>query len=120
MQTDSTKEIWQGGIKNVNELEDIEEGITQATLNSVVKTMPNPCVGGTKFVFNLTSGTEYSIKIFDISGRQIRTLNGVSKGNIESLNWNLKDENGISIGSGVYFYRFESAATTTNGKIVVR
>jgi len=120
MQPDSTKEVWQGGMINVNELEGIEEGINEIIPNTVVKTIPNPCVEGTKFVFNLFSGTEYSIKIFDVSGRQIRILKGVSKGNTESLNWNLEDENSTSIGPGIYFYRFESATTITSGKIVVR
>lgn len=119
MQSDSTKEIWQGGMIKVTELS-IEENNTKKISSAKVCATPNPCTGETKFSFNLPEGTEYSIRIFDILGRQIRILNDVSKRDNEPVKWNLRDDQGVRVSAGVYLYRIESPLINTTGKVVVR
>jgi hypothetical protein len=65
-------------------------------------------------------GIAYSITIFDVLGRPMRTLNGLSSGNIESVKWDRRDERDIRVNAGIYIYQFESNHTSTTGKIVVR
>jgi hypothetical protein len=116
---DSTIEIWQGGILSIDELGIEEYGNNQISANQI-SPIPNPCVDATRFSFTLPSGNAYRIQLFDVTGRKVRTLNGIASGNEETVNWNLETEQGIRVSAGVYLYYFESKTTTTTGKVVVR
>ncbi len=118
MQVDSTFEIWQGGMKKVTEL-GVEEVNTDVKRNQVL-VMPNPCVGETGFVFELPAGLEYTIAIYDVSGRRIKKFKGVSLGKHSAVQWNVRDSKGQTMSSGIYFYEFTSLLANTSGKIVVR
>ncbi len=120
MQPDSTKEIWQGAILNATELTGIEEEQSEVIVSEKVTVMPNPCLTSTAFTFTLSAGSEYQIDIYDVLGRHIRTLKGVSSGNQGSVTWNRKDDAGSRVGSGVYLYKFESDIINTSGKVIVK
>ena len=121
LQTDGTRKVWQGATKQVMELNPgIEEHEVEVASIYAVTTAPNPCVSGTNFSFSLPAGVEYGINIFDVTGRHVKTLSGLSSGNQEVVAWNLKDDRGFVVGAGVYLFRFESNVVNTNGKIVVR
>jgi len=120
MKPDSTKQIWQGGIKKISELIGVEEEIGGKIPRLVINPIPNPCIDGTKFNFNLSKGIEYRIEIFDVTGRKIKTLSGTASGSHESINWNRRDDKGALVGSGVYLYRFESKEIKATGKIAVK
>lgn len=117
--SDSTIEIWQGGILSIDELGIEEYGKTDI-FTSHISPVPNPCVDGTRFSFTLPSDNAYRIQLFDVTGRKMRTLDGISSGNEESVNWNLKNEQGVRVSAGIYLYHFESETITTTGKVVVR
>ena len=117
--SDSTIEIWQGGILGIAELGIEEYGNNRITQVNIVAT-PNPCINGTRLSFTLSTGTTYDITFFDVSGRRIKTLTGIASGNEESVEWNLRNEQGTRVSAGVYLYRFESTEIKTTGKVVVR
>jgi hypothetical protein len=81
---------------------------------------PNPCTKATYFTFQLPDGMEYRITLFDVLGRHVRTLEGLSYGSQESVMWNRHDDKDIAVDAGIYLYRFESDAFNTTGKVVVR
>lgn len=118
MQADSTKEIWQGGMKEVTELALEEVDIELKSIQLVLA--PNPCVDQTKFFFSLPAGLEYTLNIYDVSGRRIREFKGVSLGEHSVVEWDVRDSNAETLGSGVYFYEFTSLLANACGKIVVR
>ncbi|MCK4672350.1 Omp28-related outer membrane protein [candidate division WOR-3 bacterium] len=121
LQTDGTRKVWQGATKQVMELNPgIEEHEVEVASIYAVTAAPNPCVSGTNFSFSLPAGVEYGINIFDVTGRHVKTLCGISSGSQEVVAWNLEDDTGMLVGSGVYLYQFESSTVNTTGKIVVR
>ena len=97
----------------------IEENHSELTLQQV-DASPNPFTQITHFTFKLPRGTEYRIELFDVLGRQVRTISGTSSGEAESVVWNRKDERGTLVGAGVYLYRFKSSIVNKFGKVVVR
>ncbi len=99
----------------------IEEHRSSPTLQSTfLMVSPNPCVTSIAFTFVLPAESKYQIDIYDVVGRHIRTLHGISAGRKESAHWDRKNKSGSLVGAGVYFYRFESRTINTTGKIVVR
>ena len=117
---DSTKEVLQGGIIKATSLTGVEEEKSEEIISEKVTVQPNPCIMSTAFMFSLPSGEDYSIKIYDVLGRHVRTLHSIATGGRESAQWDLKNNKGSLVGAGVYFYCFESKTINKSGKIVVR
>jgi len=120
IQADGTRNAFQGGIQIVTNLpSSVEEGTSPERLASVALA-PNPCRDVTRFQFQTPTGSEYQIRIFDVTGRLVCSISGTSRSDIETVAWNCRDDNGKAVVSGVYLYRFESPGVKTTGKIVVR
>jgi hypothetical protein len=121
MQADTTIEIWQGGKLPFSELTiGIEEyGNEDASMTRILP-VPNPCVSGTRFAFTLSAGDSYRILFYDVSGRLVRTMQGTGSGSEQTAYWDLKNDNGTMVSAGVYLYRFDSAETSTSGKVIVQ
>jgi hypothetical protein len=117
---DSSKRVYQAGVQKVTALPvGIEEGTKTEQIPGILLA-PNPCVNNTRISFQVPVGSEYRIRIFDITGRQVRLLSGASRSDIETVNWNCRDDQDKAVVSGVYLYRFENSVLNTTGKIVVR
>lgn len=115
---DSIKDVKQGGMIKIENLAIKDNG--NKSIVQKVMPVPNPCVDGTKFTFQLNNGTAYDVKIYDECGSLVRELSGIASGQIDNLRWDLKDNNNNRVNAGVYFYRFTSDEIISNGKIVVR
>jgi hypothetical protein len=113
------KEIWQGVMKPVTELIGVKEQQPDVVAIPVVP-MPNPCVNATVFSFVLPLLQSYRIDIYDISGRMIRSIAGMASGNEDCVQWNLKDQYGRRVSSGVYLYRFSAGSDQSTGTIIVQ
>ncbi|PIU19367.1 MAG: hypothetical protein COT18_07900 [Elusimicrobia bacterium CG08_land_8_20_14_0_20_59_10] len=80
---------------------------------------PNPCnvragCNGVTFT-RLTLNAE--ISVFTISGERVRKIH--KTGNIDGIGWDLKNEAGSRVASGLYLYFINGGETTRKGKIVV-
>ncbi|MGC8652613.1 MAG: FG-GAP-like repeat-containing protein [Candidatus Kryptoniota bacterium] len=70
---------------------------------------PNPFNPTTTISFSLPIANRVSVKIYDVQGKEIRTLLNsslMSKGS-HSVVWDGKDNHGLNVASGVYFYTLE-------------
>ncbi|MCS7151209.1 MAG: gliding motility-associated C-terminal domain-containing protein [Endomicrobia bacterium] len=65
--------------------------------------------------FDGLSGKDVNINIFDITGRRVKTISVLEKGNI----WDGTDEYGNIVESGVYVYQFELDGKIYSGSITV-
>jgi hypothetical protein len=119
-QADSTKEVWQGGIKHVMELVGIEEHESNVAPLYSVTSSPNPCVRNTAFQYELPVSTAYRINIFDVSGRHVKSLSGIAQHAQESVTWDLTNKQGARLSAGVYLFKFESDILNSSGKIIIR
>lgn len=71
---------------------------------SLNQNYPNPFNPVTKINFNVPKQGFVSLKVFDVLGREVRTLvNEIQEPGSYSV-----DFNGTALTSGVYFYRLES------------
>ena len=100
--------------------------------NNLLQNYPNPFNPETTIQFGVASNVELNsqsssngfqrvtIDIFNIKGQRVRTLvNGEYVPGKHSVVWNGRDDNGVSVGSGIYFYRMNTAGFSATKKMVL-
>lgn len=83
---------------------------------------PNPLKRETTFTYQLSlDADEVSITIYTTSGRKVKTLTEVSgnEGYNESV-WDARDDDGVLLANGVYFYRIRAVAGEQTSQLLGR
>ncbi len=79
----------------------------------------NPAIDAAYLRWMLPVGTLGTLNIFDLTGRLIRSRKFAGTGGMQVWRWDLTDEYGRRIPSGVYYYSSSGFAPGNSGKIVV-
>jgi hypothetical protein len=88
----------------------VQELLAQASPLSLAQNVPNPVRRDTRIAYALSTDASVTLRIFDVSGRVVRTLaDGVRGRGIHDAVWDGLDERGLPLASGVYFYRLDSS-----------
>ncbi len=70
---------------------------------------PNPFNPVTTIGFELPAAAEVELAIYDLQGRLVRTLaRGIKGAGVHSLVWDARDEAGMAVPTGIYYYRLRS------------
>jgi hypothetical protein len=87
---------------------------------SLLNIYPVPVQNSTTVSFNLAKSKEVSIKIFDMTGRSIKTIAGaqMQPGDHQFV-WNGKDEKGNALNTGIYFLRIETEDQIETRKMII-
>ncbi|HEX5132600.1 MAG TPA: FlgD immunoglobulin-like domain containing protein [Candidatus Krumholzibacteria bacterium] len=81
---------------------------------------PNPFNPSTTIRFSLPAATAMTLRIYDVSGRAVRTLVDGTRGPGElDATWDGRDDRGVSVATGVYFYRLAAAGETLTRKMIL-
>ncbi len=96
----------------------------EGTITSVrlFQNYPNPLKSGntTNIKFSLPRAEKVSIKVYDVSGRRIKTLvDGVRQPGHHYVTWNGHNEKGVAVAPGIYFYQMKFANEVYSKKIVL-
>ncbi len=86
---------------------------------STAHAFPNPCSrkkGCTSVNFTRLTITG-TIRIYTLSGELVRTLK--KTGNLDNMPWDLKNEDGRTVVSGLYIYHLEGGGSAKTGKLVI-
>jgi hypothetical protein len=87
---------------------------------SLAQNAPNPFAGGTTIRYTLPTDGRVQLRIFDVTGRLIRTLvNGPAEAGPNRVVWDGRDHEGHKLSSGVYFYRLESGTEAATRKVLL-
>lgn len=80
---------------------------------------PNPFNGGTNIHFSIPQEDQLMFKVFDTLGRNVseRSLGFFQKGEAQIF-WNAISESGVTLPSGVYFYRIEGRQMSAVQKMI--
>jgi subtilisin family serine protease len=78
---------------------------------------PNPFTGRTRLSVQMPANGRFDLRIYDNSGRVVRTL---AQGSTNSLlTWDGRTDDGRAVAPGIYFYRVQSAAGQAWGKVIL-
>ncbi|GIS04304.1 MAG: hypothetical protein CM15mP106_7510 [Candidatus Neomarinimicrobiota bacterium] len=71
---------------------------------------PNPFNPTTRITYNLPKETLVSIIIYDLLGKKVNTLidKELQEPGTKTVQWHGKNQEGLSLSSGVYFYSLET------------
>jgi flagellar hook assembly protein FlgD len=74
---------------------------------------PNPFNPATKIKFDLPEVSHVILRVFDISGRAVRTLKNemAQAGSYEAI-WDGREDIGRTVASGIYFFKLETKKFT--------
>jgi hypothetical protein len=87
---------------------------------SLAACRPNPFRDRTRIAYSLPSAGNVSLRVYDVTGRTVRTLqNGFQKPGAYSVNWDSRDNRGRQVPHGVYFYRLDTPGFRDVKKAVV-
>ncbi len=95
--------------------------IKETTRLELTEAIPNPIVNGaTQIKFTLTKPTWTVMKVYDISGKVIKTLvNEYLNCGEYSISWDCRDFNQQKIAPGIYFYTLKTNDNQLKKKIVL-
>ena len=95
------------------------------TKTQLLANYPNPFNPETWIPFQLAQDSTVTAKIYDVTGKQIRTieLGHIPAGNYVESNraiyWDGKTDTGEFVSSGTYFYQIETDDYTETRKMVI-
>ena len=81
---------------------------------------PNPFNPETSISFTLPEAGRVTLKIYDLSGREVVTLiNAEKPAGSHTITWDSRDPLGQAVASGVYIYRLQFKGQTQSGKMIL-
>jgi hypothetical protein len=94
---------------------------TNTTLQpTLYQNIPNPFAYTTTISYLLPKETKISLKIYDASGKLVKTLmDGIQKSGIHELQWDGRGFNLEKLLNGVYFYELETSNCTIVKKTII-
>ncbi len=96
-------------ISGLANLSDTEDDFRASTILSLSNGLPNPFSLNNRISFTLPTAEEASLKVFDATGRLVRTLvNGSITAGTHQIAWDGLDEGARRAPSGLYYYRLTS------------
>ena len=80
---------------------------------------PNPFNPNTRIGYALPAKSHVTISIYDILGRKIRTLiDDIKPAGNHSAEWNGRNDQGVIVSTGIYFYRLKSDGLVESKKML--
>jgi flagellar hook assembly protein FlgD len=80
---------------------------------------PNPFSGSTRLEFRLPEARHAVLRIFDVAGREVRTLlNGETEGRGRAVTWDGRDDRGRLVAPGTYFGALEADGGAVSRKVI--
>lgn len=81
---------------------------------------PNPVAHSARITYSIPEGGRATIRIFDVSGRLVRTLtDGYQPPGVHTVSWDGRSTAGDPVGNGLYFYQMTWKGRTEAGRLVL-
>lgn len=80
---------------------------------------PNPFNPSTSFALSLPEASDYSIRIFNVAGQLVKTLEGHLDAGVHTLTWDGTNNQNSRVASGVYFMKAQANAFEATRKMLM-
>jgi hypothetical protein len=105
---------------SISSISAVPPGLAGIRRPVLLQNFPNPMrASSTQFAFYLPEEMPVSLRIYDLSGRAVRTvMSGSAAAGYHELAWNGTDDGGRQVGHGIYFYVLETPGKREARKLV--
>ncbi len=89
---------------------------------NVYQNYPNPFNPSTKIQFSIPVRANVTLSIYDVYGRNVRTLisnREFAPKTLQTVEWDGRDEYGQKVASGTYFYKLQAGKSITTRKMTL-
>lgn len=86
---------------------------------SLEQNSPNPFNPYTTIRATMKEAGEYSLTIYNIVGEKVRQFTGYHEAGLVELVWDGRDDNGITMASGIFLYQFKAADFSATKKMML-
>ena len=98
----------------------VEPSPEDAAIATAVRAYPNPMTSGTTIQFDLTRSRTIETSIYDVKGRRLRTMwEAVPAGPDQGIYWDGRNQDGVAVAPGTYYYRVTGLDRPVTGKLTV-
>jgi len=105
-------------IKRIEQMSDVGDNSPTGDY-AIGGVYPNPCTTGALINYSLATATEVSVSIFDVSGRQVKSLlNRVQPAGRNHILWDGTDNQKQSVPPGIYYCYLKAGDVTSTKRIV--
>jgi hypothetical protein len=80
---------------------------------------PNPFNPSTSFTLSLPEASDYDIRVFNITGQQVKTFSGHLEAGNHTITWDGRNDQGSKVASGVYFYKSKAGEFEATRKMMM-
>lgn len=89
-------------------------------VNGFSSIYPNPFNPSTRIRFGLEQKTDFSLKVYNLKGQMVRTLEQGNKDKgYYTVDWNGRDDNNAACSSGVYFFVLQAGTQSFSRKAIL-
>ncbi len=100
-------------------VENLHKGSSLPTAFALSQNYPNPFNPSTNISFSLPEQTDVSLEVFNILGKKVRVLiNESFAAGQHIVEWDGRNDNGVEVASGVYFYRMQTETNFQTKKML--
>jgi hypothetical protein len=96
-------------VEEASDAEDWADNPNAPQTFTLFQNQPNPFNPETKISYFLPKACQVRLTIYNLLGQYVRTLfDGHQEAGIQTLIWDGRDNEGVSLSSGIYFYRLQA------------
>jgi hypothetical protein len=92
-----------------------EDVASAPRVNKLEGNFPNPFNPQTTIKFSAAQAGKVTLRIFNVGGQLVRTLNAKAEVGANEVRWNGKRDDGVALSSGIYFYKVKFADGSESG-----
>lgn len=113
--------VWQGPLILRDPADAPDDGAGALPLSFALdQNYPNPFNPTTSISFDLPRAGQVSLVVHNILGRHVRTLvNSTLPAGTHTVQWDARNDGGLPVASGVYFYRLQTPANSATRKMLL-
>jgi probable HAF family extracellular repeat protein len=98
----------------------IDDGPNDVPFLRVDGAAPNPTLNSSWIRYELLSPSNVELRVYDVAGRLVRTLvDSRQTSGVHPVRWDGRDNNGVVVPSGTYFFRIKAGRSQESGKLVL-
>ena len=110
--------LWESPLDSTVGVDPISSNIPEKF--SLYQNYPNPFNPNTTIRYDIVNSTHVSLFVYDITGKLVRTIvNEVQATGERAIVWDGRNDNGETMGSGIYFYELTAGELKETKKMIL-